>query len=105
MKTLEEWYYTLLELTQDTEYSVIIKTQINKPVVAIVPKNVNTPQRIAIYPKKTQNAGLVIEKDIFHIPSIKNMLGEGREHGNRPHYNDVPDQTILDVCKAFLFRT
>ena len=105
MKTIEEWYDTLKEMTDNTEYDVIMKTNISNPVVAIVPKCVGTPQRIAVYPKKTQNAGLVIEKDIFSIPRIKNMLGEGRYHSNRPHYNNVPDEIILEVCRIFLVKT
>ena len=104
MRRIEEWYDTLVQLTEDTEYGVLLKTKISSPLVAIVPKNFDTPQRIAIYPKKIKNAGLVIEKDVFSISKIQNILGEGREHGNRPHYNNVPDDVILAVCKAFLFK-
>ena len=103
MKTIEHWYDTLLELTKETEYDVLIRSKISNPVVAIVPKHFDTPQRIAIYPKKTKNAGLVIENDIFSNQSIKKLLGEpGRIKSNRPHYNNVPDEIILDVCKCFL---
>ena len=65
MRTIEEWYETLVELTRDTNYGVLIKTEICSPVVAIVPKGYDTPQRIAIYPKKTKNSGLVFEYDVF----------------------------------------
>ena len=105
MKTIEQWYDTLVELTRSTDYEVLIKTKISSPVVAIVPKGADTPQRIAIYPKKTKNAGLVFEYDVFQIPYVKELMGEpNRIKGNRPHYNDIPDQTILEVCKAFLIN-
>ena len=104
MKTIERWYDTLVEMTNNTEYDVLIKTEIKNPVVAIVPRGTDTPQRIAVYPKKTQNAGLVIEKDIFDMFKLQSVLGKGREHSNRPHYNNVPDDVILEVCKAFLHK-
>ena len=104
MRTIEEWYDILIEMTNNTGYDVLIKTKISKPVVAIVPRGTDTPQRIAVYPKKTKNAGLVIEKDIFSISKIQNMLGKGRDHSNRPHYNDIPDEVILDICKTFLMK-
>ena len=105
MKTIEEWYDTLTEMTEDTDYEVIIKTNICKPVVAIVPKGFDAPQRIAIYPKKTKNPGLVFENDIFLLPQIKGFMGDvKRIHGNRPHYNDVTEQTIIEVCNAFLLK-
>ena len=105
MRTIEEWYDTLVELTRGTDYEVLIKTKICSPVVAIVPKNFDTPQRVAIYPKKTKNAGLVFEYDVFQIPRVKELMGEpNRIKGNRPHYTDIPDQTILEVCKAFLIK-
>lgn len=105
MKTIEEWYDTLTEMTEDTDYEVIIKTSISKPVVAIVPKGFDAPQRIAIYPKKTKNPGLVFESDILRLPQIKYFMGDvKRIHGNRPHYNDVPEQTIIEVCNAFLLK-
>ena len=56
MKTIEEWYDILTQMTKNTEYDVIIKANISKPVVAIVPRNFATPQRVAVYPKKTKNA-------------------------------------------------
>jgi hypothetical protein len=103
MKTIKDWYNALVEITRETEYEVLIREMISNPVVAIVPKNFETPQRIAIYPKKTKNAGLVIENDIFHIPNIKDLLGEPKRiKSNRPHYNDVTDEIILEVCKIFL---
>ena len=36
MKTIEEWYDILTQMTKNTEYDVIIKANISKPVVAIV---------------------------------------------------------------------
>ena len=103
MRTIEEWYDTLMELTKSTGYDVLIKAKISSPVVAIVPKHRDTPQRIAIYPKKTKNAGLVFENDVFQIPRVKELMGEpNRIKGNRPHYTDISDWTILEVCKAFL---
>ena len=105
MRTIEEWYDTLVELTKGTDYDVLIRTKISKPVVAIVPQNYDTPQRIAIYPKKTQNAGLVFEDDVFQIPRIQELVGEPRRiKGNRPHYNNIPDQTIIEVCRSFLCK-
>ena len=103
MKTIENWYNLLLELTKNTEYDVLIRAKNSNPVVAIVPKYFDTPQRIAIYPKKTKNAGLVIENDVFYIENIKKLLGEpNRIKSNRPHYNDVEDEIIIEVCKNFL---
>ena len=103
MRTIYEWYNVLSEMVKGTGYEVLIKENISNPVVAIVPKNIGTPQRVAIYPKKTKDAGLVIEMDVYAIPAIRQLLGDNyRNKSNRPHYNDVPDQTILDVCKTFL---
>ena len=103
MKAIEEWHDTLNAMVSGTEDDVIIKLNISHPVVAIVPVNIETPQRIAIYPKKTKDAGLVIEKDVYAIPAVRKLLGDDfRDKSNRPHYNDVPDQTILEVCKIFL---
>lgn len=103
MKTIENWYNILLELTKETEYDVLIKAEISNPVVAIVPKYFDTPQIIAIYPKKTKYAGLVIENDIFNIQNIKKLLGEpNRIKSNRPHYNNVEDEIIITVCRNFL---
>jgi hypothetical protein len=37
------------------------------------------------------------------IPNIKDLLGEPKRiKSNRPHYNDVTDEIILEVCKIFL---
>ena len=105
MRTIEEWYDTLVELTEGTDYDVLLKTKISSPVVAIVPRGCDTPQRIAIYPKKTQNAGLVFERDVFQLPRVQVLVGEPRRiKGNRPHYHDIPDQVIIEVCKAFLCK-
>lgn len=101
--TIEEWYELLEKLTENTDYDVIMKKQIKNPVVAIVPKGYDTPQRIAIYPKKTKNPGLVIEDDIYSISKIQILVGEAdRVHSNRPHFNNVSDQVIIDICKIFL---
>ena len=106
MKTIEEWYDILTQMTQNTEYEVIMKANISKPVVAIVPRNFSTPQRVAVYPKKTKNAGLVFEYDVFQLPRIKDLLGDpSRIKSNRPHYNDISDKIILEVCRAFLSKT
>ena len=103
MRTIEEWYNILVELTENTDFEVLMKTQISSPVVAIVPRGYYTPQRIAIYPKKTQNAGLVFDRDVFEIPHINALMGEPhRDKGNRPHYNNIPDETIIEVCETFL---
>ena len=61
MKTIEEWYDILTQMTKNTEYKVIMKANISNPVVAIVPRNFGTPQRVAVYPKKTKNAGLLLQ--------------------------------------------
>ena len=103
MRSINEWYSILSDMVKGTDYDVLIKENISNPVVAIVPKNIGTPQRVAIYPKETKNAGLVIEMDVYAIPSIRQLLGDDfRDKSNRPHYNDVPDQTIIEVCKIFL---
>ena len=73
MKTIEEWYDILTQMTQNTEYEVIMKANISKPVVAIVPRNFSTPQRVAVYPKKTKNPGLVFENDIFENKTLGEM--------------------------------
>ena len=106
MKSIENWYNVLLELTKNTKYDVLIRAEISNPVVAIVPKYFDTPQRISIYPKKTKNAGLVFERDVFQLPRVKDLLGDPiRTKSNRPHYNDISDETIIEVCKTFLFKT
>lgn len=106
MKTIEEWYDILTQMVQNTGYEVIMKANISKPVVAIVPRNFDTPQRIAIYPKKTKNAGLVFEHDVFQLPRVKDLMGEpSRIKSNRPHFNDISDETILEACKTFLSKT
>ena len=103
MKTIEEWYDTLVELTENTDYEVLVKAKISSPVVAIVPKGCDTPQRIAIYPKKTTCAGLVFERDVFDISHVAALMGEPhRDKSNRPHYNQISDEMIVEVCKAFL---
>ena len=103
MRTIYEWYNVLSEMVKGTGYDVLMKENISNPVVAIVPKNIGTPQRVAIYPKKTKCSGLVIEMDVYAIPAIRKLLGDDfRDKSNRPHFNDVPDQTILEVCKIFL---
>ena len=101
--TIEEWYELLKKLTENTDYDVIMKKQIKNPVVAIVPKGHDTPQRIAIYPKKTKNPGLVLEDDIYSMSKIQILAGEvDRVHSNRPHFNNVSAQVIIDICKIFL---
>ena len=105
MMTIEIWYNLLKKLTENTGYDVIMKDQITKPVVAIVPKWCETPQRIAIYPKKTKNAGLVLEDDIYSNSRINNLAGNvDRVHGNRPHFNHVDDEVIIEICKIFLMK-
>lgn len=82
-----------------------MKSKISKPVVAIVPRGASTPQRVAIYPRKTQNAGLVFEYDVFQIPRARELVGDPcRIKSNRPNYNDIPDQIIIEVCKSFLSK-
>ena len=103
MRTIKEWYDTLNAMVKGTDYEVICKSNISNPVVAIVPKGFNTPQRIAVYPKKTTYAGLVFEHDVFEIPRINELMGEPhRDKSNRPHYNRIPDETIIEVCEVFL---
>jgi hypothetical protein len=103
MRTIEEWYNTLNDMVEGTEFEIICKPNISNPVVAIVPKGCDTPQRIAVYPKKTTCAGLVFEQDIFEIPRVATLMGTPhRDKSNRPHYNRIPDETIIEVCKAFL---
>ena len=92
-------------MTGNTDYEVLMKEKISSLVVAIVPKYLGTPQRIAIYPKKTQNPGLVIEKDVYEMSKIQVLLGEPKRiKSNRPHYCDIPEQTIIKVCKIFLLK-
>ena len=103
--TIEVWYNLLKKLTANTDYDVIMKDQIKSPVVAIVPKWCDTPQRIAIYPKKTKNAGLVLENDIYSNSRVSDLVGEAdRIHSNRPHFNHVEDDVIIEICKIFLMK-
>ena len=105
MKSIRDWYNILSEMTADTEYEAIMKDDISSSVVAIVPKHYGTPQRIAIYPKKTKNSGLVIEQDVFEMSGVEQLLGEPtRVKSNRPHYNGVSDDVILAVCNIFLHK-
>jgi hypothetical protein len=105
MNTIYEWYRIITELVADTGFYVIMKDDISNPVVAILPKGYESPQRVAIYPKKTKDAGLVIELDVLHIHKVYELLGEpARMHSNRPHYNNIPDEVIIEVVKEFLIR-
>lgn len=106
MKTLEDWVVTLEELFADTEYDVMLNGGTkSKPGVAVVPKGCTTPQRICVYPKKTKGPGLVIEMDIYNVLASKGMLkNPNRIKGNRPHYNDLTDEIVIDAVKAFLMR-
>jgi hypothetical protein len=105
MNTIYEWYRIITELVADTGFYVIMKDDISNPVVAILPKGYESPQRVAIYPKKTKDAGLVIELDVLHIHRVYELLGEpARMHSNRPHYNNIPDEVIIEVVKEFLLR-
>ena len=105
MRSIEEWYNVLKKITQNTEYDVIIKKNISNPVVAIVPKWYQTPQRIAVYPKKTKNPGLVLEEDIYSISTIQKIIGApNRVHGNRPHFTNVSDDIIIAICEVFLMK-
>ena len=45
MRTIEEWYDTLVELTKNTDYEVLIKTKICSPVVAIVSERRHSEKR------------------------------------------------------------
>jgi hypothetical protein len=105
MKTIQEWNDILVEMTDKTDYCVLTKRSINSPVVAIVPKEKDFPQIIAIYPKKTKNPGLVLMYDAYNRRKIQDLVGEpNRIHSNRPHFSNVEEQTIIDVCKAFLLK-
>lgn len=105
MNTIYEWYRIITELVADTGFYVIMREDISNPVVAILPKGYESPQRVAIYPKKTKDAGLVIELDVLHIRRVYELLGEpARMHSNRPHYNNIPDEVIIEVVKEFLLR-
>lgn len=105
MKTINEWNDILTEMTSGTDYCVLTKRSITNPVVAIVPKVAATPQIIAIYPKKTQNAGLVLTYEAYDKPKIKLLAGEPhRIHGNRPHFTNVNDQLIIAICRDFLHK-
>ena len=103
MKTIKEWHAFLSKLSDGTDFRAIIKEDITNPVVALVPKYLDSPQRIAIYPKKTKNAGLVVEQDVYEVYFIQRMLGgPSRVHSNRPHFKSVEDDIIVAVCSAFL---
>ena len=103
--TIEEWYNLLKNLSENTSYDVIMKKKIQNPVVAIVPKWRDTPQRVAIYPRKTKNAGLVFEEDVYSVPEIQALAGDAdRVHSNRPHFNNVSDEKIIKICKLFLMK-
>ncbi len=106
MKTIRDWHDIMTKMTAGTKYEVLTKEDITSPVVAIVPGGIGTPQRIAIYPKKTMNTpGLVIEADVFDLPGVEKLLGTpDRIKGNRPHYQNVSEETILEVCRIFLCK-
>lgn len=104
MKTLEDWVLTLEELLVDTEYDVMLNGgSASKSGVAIVPKGYTTPQRICVYPKKTKGPGLVIEKDIYNkLANMGMLVHPDRIKSNRPHYNDLTDELIIEAIKAFI---
>ena len=48
---------------------------------------------------------ILIALMIFEMSKIKELLGEPKRiKSNRPHYYDVAEQKIIDVCKIFLFK-
>lgn len=103
-RTLEDWFVTLDTLLKDTEYKVIYNNAKGSAAgVAIVPRGKETPQRIAIYPKKTKGAGLVMEMDVYDkIKDIIPLQEPARIKSNRPHCNDQTDELILKVCELFV---
>lgn len=103
VRTLEEWFETLDTLLKGTEYKVINNNAKGSAAgVAIVPREKESPQRIAIYPKKTKGAGLVMEMDVYDkMKDIIPLDEPARIKGNRPHYNDQLDELILKVCELF----
>jgi hypothetical protein len=103
-RSLEDWLTLLKELCENTGYKAKMNgAKAGNLGVVIVPAENESPQRIAIYPKKTKEAGLVVEMDVYekirHFPGLES---HDRIKGNRPHYNSVPDDIIVDVCRTFL---
>jgi len=99
--TIDEWLRILGRLCEGTEYDAIINGASDG--IAIVPKITHTPQRVAVYPKKTKNPGLVLEQDIDAAAHRNIEFQEpARIKSNRPHYCDVPENTVLEICKLFI---
>lgn len=103
-RTIGEWLHTLNNMCEGTEYEAIENGAKDSAAgVAIVPKNIHTPQKILIIPRKTKGASIAIEMDVYHrIKEIEGINKPCREKGNRPHYKDVSDEVIEDICKVFL---
>ena len=49
--------------------------------------------------------GLVLEDDIYSNSRINVLAGDAdRIHSNRPHFNHVEDEVIIEICKIFLMK-
>lgn len=103
-RNMEEWETLLTELCRGTEYEAMKNGGTgNTEGIAIVPRGEISPQKICVYPKKTQNPGFVIEKDVYELAQDKCGLRDyDREKSKRPHFNDLDEGVIIDVCNTFL---
>ena len=103
-RSLEEWLEDLSNLCNETKFEAIINGgKKNAAGIAVVPRGEKGPQRICIYPKKTKGAGLVLEMDIYKLAQKNCCLREcDRIKSNRPHFGDMTDEIIMDVCKMFV---
>ena len=103
-RDINQWLETLKEMCRDTDYDAVLNgATVSNQGVAIVPKGRKGPQRICVYPKKTKGAGLVIEMDVYKLISQKGILKDyKRSKSNRPHYNDLSDEIIIEACSIFL---
>lgn len=102
MNTLEDWLIVLQDLTDGTDYYAIYNG--NAGGVSVYRKGTGRPQLATVYPKKTQDAGLVIHPDCYPKLNMLDKLTPYRSSRTTkthlPHYNQVPDQVILEAFRC-----
>lgn len=103
-RNLEEWLEDLSNLCDGTNFEAVRNGGKNGAEgIAVVPRGEEGPQRICVYPKKTKGAGFVVEMDVYRLAQKNCNLREyDGIKSNRPHFGDMTDEIIMDVCKMFV---
>lgn len=103
-RTIEDWLDTLTGICEGTEHDARQNEAKGKNAgAAIVPKGMNSPQRLCVYPKKTKGASLVLEKDVYEMLHNRvEIVSPNRERYNRLYFYDMSDDTIIKLCRIFV---